>query len=119
MFLIIKCSSDIKKGDVLEFDSINQMWIKSTSGASVISVAREDANIREIDGVDVHVVASIFAGIAYAKASRDISSQGGRLGVENGAVYIIDQSDSRCVVLPADINVTSRSIDSLVRVNIR
>ena len=48
-----------------------------------------------------------------------MQSKGGRLGVENGAVYIIDQSDNRCVVLPADINVSSRSVDSLVRVNIR
>jgi|VirMetMinimDraft_7_1064189.scaffolds.fasta_scaffold08004_4 hypothetical protein len=119
MFLIVKCDSTIQKGDVLEFDDASQKWTLSTAGSNMIAVARNDASIREVDSVETYVTDAVFAGSAYAKASRDIGSEGGRLAVENGAVYVIDQSDSRCVILPADINVSSRSVNSLVRCNIR
>ena len=43
----VKCDATVKEGDVLTFDSSSQLWIKSSSLATPLGVAREDAVQRE------------------------------------------------------------------------
>ena len=120
MFIRVKCPNTITSGDVLSFDSNTNEWILAANGNNVVGIARTDAAEWEIsEGVTAWTCEAVFSGVCYAKASQSIPDSGGALSVTNGAVYVVNQSDSRLVILPNELGKTQRNTGDLVRVNIR
>jgi|13_taG_2_1085334.scaffolds.fasta_scaffold02513_8 hypothetical protein len=120
MYILVKCDQSINAGDVISYDETLQKWTLANDKTKMICVARTSA--REyilLDETTIHVVEAVTSGVCYARATASILDQGGRLGVENGGVFVIDQTDSHCFILPNDIQAAPRSIGDLVRVNIR
>lgn len=120
MFILVKCDQSINKGDVLSYDTSLEKWTLSSDGSNIICVARTSAYEYQLsDETMIHVTEGVMSGVCYAKASAVIPNQGGRLGVSNGAVFAIDQTDSQCAILPNGIEDAPRTAGDLVRVNIR
>ena len=118
MWIKVKGSQDIEKGDVLSYDSSQQLWNKSSSLASPLGVARKDAFLKpEID--DVYIVEIQLQGQAEAKASRDIPDEGGELNVENGMVYVDNNANHDGIICPNFLDQPSRLSGSLVTIIIR
>lgn len=120
MYILVKCDQSINAGDVISYNETLQKWTLSNDGAKMICVARTSATeYHLLDETIIHVVEAVTSGVCYARASASILDQGGRLGVSNGGVFVVDQNDSHCVILPNGIEAAQRSIGDLVRVNIR
>jgi len=120
MFVRIKCPSTVTAGDVLSYNSTSSQWETSADGSSVIAVARTDAaEVDDGNGNNVWTTEGVFSGVAWAKAHDELPNQGGALGVTNGRVSVLNQGDSRRVVLPNEISAPDRVAGDLVRVNIR
>jgi len=120
MFILVKCDQSINAGDVLSYDTSSEKWTLSSDGTDMICVARTSATEYQLsDETMIHVTEAVMSGVCYAKASTTIPDQGGRLGVSNGGVFAIDQSNSQCAILPNGIEDAQRTVGDLVRVNIR
>ena len=66
MWIKVKCLQDIVKGDVLSYDSSQQLWAKSSSLTTPLGVARKDAVLKpETD--DVYIVEIQLQGQVEAK----------------------------------------------------
>ena len=118
MWIKVKCLQNIVKGDVLSYDSSQQLWDKSSSLTTPLGVARKDAVLKpETD--DVYVVEIQLQGQVEAKASRDIPDEGGELNVENGMVYVDNNANHDGIICPNYLDQPGRSSGSLVTVIIR
>ncbi len=118
MWIKVKCLQSIVKGDVLSYDSSQQLWDKSSSLATPLGVARKDAVLKpETD--DIYIVEIQLQGQVEAKASRDIPDEGGELNVENGMVYVDNSADHTGIICPNFLDNPSREAGSLVTVIVR
>tara|TARA_Y100000592_G_scaffold76799_1_gene120306 strand:+ start:3541 stop:3891 length:351 start_codon:yes stop_codon:yes gene_type:complete len=116
MFLKVYCPSDIVAGDVLYYNSTTQLWERANTIAHPVCVARTDAQVRG-DGYEVDAV---FAGPVLAKASRSIPVSGGELQVENGGVYVDNNTNGQGIICPQFIdNSNPRNPGDLVQIVIR
>ena len=119
MFLKVYCSSDIVKGDVLHYNTSNQIWERASGIDHPLCVASEDALLRS-ENPDRYSVRAIFSGAAMAKASRSIPVQGGELQVESGGVYVDNSANGQGIICPQIIdNESPRNAGDLVTVIIR
>tara|TARA_B100001063_G_C16730236_1_gene538869 strand:+ start:1050 stop:1403 length:354 start_codon:yes stop_codon:yes gene_type:complete len=117
MYLLVKCNENVLAGDVLYFNTQEQIWEKTSTMGSPICVAEKDAQAWSEGGF---FVKAIFAGQVLARASRDIPQQGGELQVENGGVYVDNSADGCGIICPQFIdNTSSRNAGDLVQVIIR
>ena len=118
MWIRVLTNSDITIGDVLAFDEISKKWIKATNILAPIGVARNDASLRT-DSTTEYVVEIVMQGQVTAKASRSIQSQGGRMNVENGAVYVDDAAEHCGTIAPNTLDYNARSSGDLVTILIK
>ena len=118
MFRTVKCLSSIKKGDVLTFNTISKVWELATNLSASIGVASEDAFMDQDDN-SRYLVAMSVDGPVSAKASRDIPNQGGRLNVENGAVYVDNDANHTEIICPNFIDAVQRKAGELITIVIR
>ena len=120
MYILVKCDQSINAGDAISYNSELQKWTISTDGLKMIAIARTSAQEYELSDTSiVHVVEAVMSGVCYARCSASVPNEGGRLGVSNGGVFVIDQTNSQCVILPNEIEAAERSTGDLVRINIR
>lgn len=120
MWIKVYCSEDIVKGDVLSFNEASQLWEKTSTMASPIGVAKEDATSREdLNNNQRWACKMSSSGDCYAKASRDIPNQGGELKIENGKVYVDNSADACGIIYPNFIDKPQRVADELVMIFIR
>lgn len=127
MFSVVKVEPTLKAGDVVAFDPATQTFNLSSSLATPLGVLSEDAqeaNIFDLEtqtyvGQGYHIAPVSFAGIAFAKASRDIPDEGGELMVENGMVYVDNEANGAGIICPLPYDQEKRLAGSLVMVHIR
>lgn len=127
MFSVVKVEENLKSGDVVAFDQTTQTFNLSSSLATPLGVLSEDAQeAQEFDvetqtyvGLGYYIAPVSFAGIGFAKASRDIPSEGGELMVENGMVYVDNNADGAGIICPLPHDQESRLAGDLVMVHIR
>lgn len=116
MFLKVYCPSNIKKGDVLHFNSTSQLWERATGISHPLCIARKDAESRG----DGYAVEAVFSGSVEAKASRSIPVEGGEMQVENGGVYVDNNANGQGIICPQFIdNSSTRDAGDLVMVVVR
>jgi hypothetical protein len=127
MFSVVKVEQNLKAGDVVSFDQEKNTFNLSNSLATPLGVLSEDpqkAHIfnletQQIEEQDYYVAPVSFAGIAFAKASRDIPDEGGELMVENGMVYVDNEANGAGIICPLPYDQEKRLAGSLVMVHIR
>lgn len=127
MFSVVKVEPTLKAGDVVAFDPTTQTFNLSSSLATPLGVLSEDAQeatvfnveTQEPEGQGYYVAPVSFAGIALAKASRDIPSEGGELMVENGMVYVDNDANGAGIVCPLPHDQEPRLAGQLVMVHVR
>lgn len=127
MFSVVKVKSGLLAGDVVAWDESQQLFDKTNSQATPLGVLSEDAQEAQIFDVETqqpvlqgfHVAPVSFAGIAFARASRDIPVEGGELQVEEGGVYVDNNADGPGIVCPLPYDQSSRLAGDLVMVHIR
>mgnify|MGYP001463015673 FL=1 len=118
MWIKVKCLQDITKGDVLSYNTSQQLWSKSSSLTTPLGVARKDAVLKpETD--DIYIVEIQLQGQVEAKASRDIPDEGGELNVENGMVYVDNNANHDGIICPNFLDQPPRASGNLVTVIIR
>ena len=118
MWIRVLTNADIVAGDVLSFDEVSNRWIKATNISSPVGVARNDASLK-IDSTTDYVVEIVMQGQVLAKSSRAIQAQGGRMNVENGAVYVDDAADHCGIIAPNPLDYAARIAGDLVTVLIK
>lgn len=118
MWIRVLTSNDITIGDILSFDTLSQKWIKASTLASPLGVAKTNAILKS-DSTNEYVVEMIMQGQAIAKASRDIPNEGGELNVENGAVYVDNNANHEGIIVPNILDASLRLKDDLITIIIR
>lgn len=118
MFITVKCLSSIRKGDVLTFNTISELWELATSFETPLGVASQDAFIDQDDN-SRYLVAMSVEGHVLAKASRNIPNQGGELNVENGAVYVDNDANHTGIICPNFLDAAQRQAGELITIVIR
>lgn len=127
MFSVVKVEPTLKAGDVVAFDPTTQTFNLSSSLATPLGVLSEDAQeamvfnveTQEYEGLGYYVAPVSFAGIGFAKASRDIPDEGGELMVENGMVYVDNEANGAGIICPLPYDQETRLAGSLVMIHIR
>tara|TARA_R100000951_G_scaffold33449_1_gene28351 strand:- start:1197 stop:1550 length:354 start_codon:yes stop_codon:yes gene_type:complete len=117
MWISVKTNQDIKKGDVLSFDSTSQKWLKASSLTSPLGVAKDNAKLSENESY--YFVEMQMQGQIEAIASRDLPDEGGELNVENGAVFVDNDANHEGIICPNFINASQRLQGELVTIIIR
>lgn len=117
MYSVVKTSDNIRIGDVVSFNQTSQQFEIALNHSTIIGVANSDAET--IEGETGYYASIVFAGVAFAKASREIQREGGNLQVENGKVYIDNAHDGCGIISPTPYNQTTKQADDLVLVHIR
>ena len=118
MWIRVVTNSDIKAGDVLSFDESLNLWAKAANILAPIGVARNDASLRT-DSTTEYVVEIVMQGQVLANSSRSIQAQGGRMNVENGAVYVDNNADHVGIIAPNILDTPPRLAGELVTIVIR
>jgi len=119
----VNCDSQIKRGDVISYDSDQNLYIKANSFSKPIGVALDDAITEE--SLDEVPVVSYFTrmkmqGQVYATCSRDIPFEGGYMSIENGSVFVDNTNLHSCgVVWPNTRNSVQRVAGELVTITLR
>ena len=122
MFFTVYCASNVERGDALAFNAVTQLWEKTSVISDPFCIAKSDASQRIVNEQPETVFSTdaIFAGAAYAKASRAIPNQGGELQLEDNGVYVDNNADGHGLILPREIdNTQPREAGDLVRVWVR
>ena len=117
MFSIVKVHQSILKGDVVSWNETDQMFVLATSQHAPLGVA--DSDSYTIDGITGNYAPIIFAGLAQAKASRDIPIEGGEMQIENGSVYVDNNANGNGIICPIPYDQTAKQAGDLVLVHIR
>lgn len=116
MFVSVKVPQNISVGDAVTYDSTSQTFTQATATSTLMGVVVESASQDE----DGHYYAPVtFAGIAWARASRDIPNEGGVLNVESGGVYVDSSSSSNSIISPLPKGSNSRLAGELVMIYVR
>ena len=115
MFCIVKVSGLLEVGDVVSW--YNSSFGLASNLSAPLGVVTETAKLDVESGS--YYAPVIFAGIAWAKCSRDIPDQGGELQVENGQVYVDNSADGAGIVSPLPKDQSSRVQGELVMIHIR
>jgi hypothetical protein len=118
MFITVKCTSSITKGDVLSFNSSSQLWELASSFNTPLGVANQNAFVDQ-DDTSRYLVSMSIEGHVLAKASRDIPNEGGELNVENGGVYVDNNANHTGIIAPNYLDQAARVAGDLVTVIIR
>lgn len=127
MFSVVKVQAGLVRGDVVAFDAEQGVFAPSSSLATPLGVLNEDAreaadfNMETQTPVPLgyHVAPVSFAGVAFARCSRDVPDEGGELMVENGKVYVDNNADGAGIICPLPHDQSSRLAGDLVMVHIR
>ena len=90
MFSVVKVQPSLVRGDVVAFDPSQGVFAPSSSLATPLGVLSEDAQEAQSYNVETqayeplgyHVAPVSFAGVAFARCSRDVPDEGGELMVE-------------------------------------
>ena len=80
------------------------------------------SSLIQYEGDDFHTAEVVFSGTVQAKASRDVSAEGGLMAVESGGVYVSAVSDLTLWLLlrhRSILNSSVRTAGSLVLVHLR
>lgn len=115
MFCTVKVESLLQAGDVVSWGT--DSFELASSNSSPLGVLIENATLDNESGVFYASV--IFAGIAWANSSRAIPNEGGVLQIENGKVYVDNDSTGVGIVAPLSRGQSSRLQDELVMIHIR
>ena len=116
MFVSVKVPQNISVGDIVSYDSTTQLFTQASSAATLMGVIVESTTQDE----DGHYYAPVtFAGIAWARASRDIPDEGGVLNVESGGVYVDSSSSSNSIISPLPKGSNSRLVGELIMICVR
>ena len=117
MYSVVKTNQNVKIGDVVSFNPTSQSFEIASTHSTLIGVANSDADT--IEGQEGFYASVVFAGVCFAKASREIAREGGLLEVENGKVYI-DNTQSGCgIISPTPYNQATKQADDLVLIHLR
>lgn len=127
MFSVVKVQPHLTTGSVVSFDPALGVFNLAESLATPLGVLQEDAqeamifNLEtgEMDSQGYHVAPVSFAGVAFARCSRDIPNEGGELMVEDGAVYVDNNADGAGIICPLPHDQEPRLAGSLVMVHVR
>jgi hypothetical protein len=127
MFSVVKVQPNLVRGAVVAFDPLQGVFTHSSSLATPLGVLSEDAQEAQSFNVETqtyeplgyYVAPVSFAGVAFARCSRDIPDEGGELMVENGQVYVDNDANGAGIVCPLPHDQESRKAGSLVMVHIR
>jgi hypothetical protein len=127
MFSVVKVQPNLTAGSVVSFDPSLGVFTPAQTLATPLGVLQEDAQeamiynpeTGEMDSQGYHVAPVSFAGVAFARCSRDIPNEGGELMVENGAVYVDNSADGAGIICPLPHDQEARLASSLVMVHIR
>jgi hypothetical protein len=116
MFVIVPIESNFTAGSVLKYNGTSQKWALATTDAKPVGILDEvtgDSDTGWFGRV-------IFAGVAFAVASRDIPNEGGWLEVENGQVYVNSASTDQCgIIAPLPQGQSARVAGDLVMIHLR
>lgn len=116
MFVSVTVESSVTIGTVVKWSSTNSRWESAASVTDeLIGVVKSSPDSNNLAQVQ-------FAGVSWAKASRDIPNEGGYLNIENGKVYATSSSTNYGLIAPNATNQMSpadRSAGALVMVNLR
>ena len=115
MFVTVRVSGQLNKGDVVAFDG--SVFGLASSLATPLGVLSENATLDTND--NLYYAPVIFAGIAWATSSRSIPNEGGELQVENGRVYVDNSADGAGIISPLPKGQNTRNSGELVMVHIR
>ena len=116
MFVSVKVPQNISVGDVVSYESITQLFLQASSTAALMGVVVESAS-QDDDGY--YYAPVTFAGITWARASRDIPDEGGVLNVESGGVYVDSSSSSNSIISPLPKGSNSRLAGELIMIYVR
>ena len=127
MFSVVKVKSGLVMGDVVAFDPNQGVFALSSSLSTPLGVLSEDAReahdfnveTQTLEPLGYYVAPVSFAGVAFAKCSRDIPDEGGELMVENGQVYVDNEANGAGIICPLPHDQETRTAGSLVMVHIR
>ena len=127
MFSVVKVQPGLVHGDVVAFDPSQGVFALSSSLATPLGVLSEDAQeaqsfnaeTQTYEPLGYHVAPVSFAGVAFARCSRDIPDEGGELMVENGQVYVDNEANGAGIICPLPHDQETRAAGSLVMVHIR
>lgn len=117
MFSIVKVHESIVKGDVVTWSDADQMFVLATTQHAPLGVADEDA--RTLDNHDGFYAAVKYAGLTFAKASREIPISGGEMQIENGGVYVDNNANGHGIICPIPFDQTVKPAGELVLIHIR
>ena len=118
MYVRLKIGSSFQVGNVVSFDSSSQSWALAQDLSKLVGVINSQPI--QYDADDFHTAEIVFSGTVEAKASRDVSNEGGLMAIENGGVYV-SATDPHCgAIAPQPYNAsTPRVAGSLVLVHLR
>jgi hypothetical protein len=118
-WITLKCSNNIALGDVLAYDTASNTYIKASNMNTPLYVAMNDAT-EDADNPGTYYVKGKAQGQIEAKASRDITDQGGFMAVENGAVYIDNNNiTSPGIIWNNFVGTPARLAGDLVTITLR
>lgn len=115
MFCTVKTSSGLQAGDVVAWNGSE--FALASSLATPLGVLNE-APTQDTDD-NFYYAPVIFAGVAWARCSRDIPVEGGELQVENGRVYVDNSADGAGIIAPLPKGQTAKLTGDLVMIHIR
>lgn len=116
MFVQVRVNQNVNIGDVVSYNSESSQFEQTTNSSQIVGVVSESAFLSEDNFYYANV---IFAGICFAKASRDIADEGGKIGVESGGIYVDNNSDNLGIVSPLPKGGATRVQNDLVMVFLR
>ena len=127
MFSTVKVQAGLVAGDVVAWDASTNTFNKTSSLATPLGVLTEDAQEAQLFDVETqqpvpqgfHVAPVSFAGVAFARASRDIPLEGGELMVEEGGVYVDNSADGMGIICPLPFDQEPKKAGELVMVHVR
>lgn len=118
-WLTIKTANNIRRGDVLSYDSSSNLYVLANNMNAPLYVAMNDAQ-EDSENLGVYYVKGKAQGQIEAKASRDIPEEGGFMAVENGAVYIDNNNTfSPGIIWNNFIGASARVAGDLVTITLR
>ena len=116
MFVQVRVNQNVNVGDVVGFNSESNQFEVTSSSNQLVGVVSENAFLSD----DTFYYANVtFAGICWARASRDIADEGGLIAVENGGVYIDNNNANLGIVSPLPNGASHRVQNDLIMVFFR
>lgn len=115
MWVTVKVNSSVIVGECVAWD--DSQYSHASSLATPLGVVIEAPTID--DDTQEYYAPVQFAGISWAKASRDIPDEGGELMVESGGVYVDNSADGAGIIAPLPRGQATRISNDLVMIHIR